>query len=88
MNEAGIKLPSMLRNRDKKELSVPSDLTAALKKSKKALATFETFPYSHKKEYIQWITEAKRDETRQQRLKTAVEWLAQGKPRNWKYMSC
>ena len=88
MNEAGIKLPSVLRNRVKKELSVPSDLTAALKKSKKALATFETFPYSHKKEYVQWITEAKREDTRKQRLQTTIKWLTEGKSRNWKYSNC
>src|SRR5438034_768187 len=52
------------------------------------MTAFENFSYSHKKEYLEWITEAKRDETRQQRLKTAIEWLAKGKPRNWKYMKC
>ena len=72
----------------RKELVVPADLTAALKKSKQALATFEGFSYSHKKEYVEWITEAKREETRAQRMKTALEWLAQGKPRNWKYANC
>jgi uncharacterized protein YdeI (YjbR/CyaY-like superfamily) len=63
-------------------------LSAALKKNKKALETFDQFSYSHKKEYVEWLTEAKRDETRAQRLETTIAWLAQGKPRNWKYMNC
>ena len=59
-----------------------------MKKNKKALNTFESFSYSHKKEYVEWVTEAKRDETRAQRLETTIAWLAEGKPRNWKYMNC
>ena len=59
---------------------------AALKKNKQALATFESFSYSHQKEYVEWVTEAKQEATRQKRLTTAIEWLAEGKPRNWKYM--
>lgn len=70
----------------KPALTVPSDLLLALKKSAKARATFDQFNYSHKKEYIEWLTEAKTDATRKRRLETAVEWMAQGKPRNWKYM--
>jgi uncharacterized protein YdeI (YjbR/CyaY-like superfamily) len=59
---------------------------AALRKNKKALATYEQFSPSHKREYLEWITEAKRDETRQKRVQTAIEWMAEGKARNWKYM--
>jgi uncharacterized protein YdeI (YjbR/CyaY-like superfamily) len=59
-----------------------------LKKNKRALAAFEAFAYSHRKEYVEWITEAKQDATRQRRIATAVEWMAQGKSRNWKYMNC
>ena len=70
----------------KRRLTVPADLKSALLKNAKARKTFEEFSYSHKKEYVQWITDAKRDETRQKRLKTAIEWLAQGKPQNWRYM--
>jgi uncharacterized protein YdeI (YjbR/CyaY-like superfamily) len=69
-------------------LAVPGDLAAALKMKKAASATFERLSPSHRKEYIEWITEAKRDETRQRRLATALEWLAEGKPRNWKYQNC
>ena len=67
---------------------VPDDLTAGLKKNKKALATFEGFSYSHRKEYIQWITAAKTEATRAKRLKTALDWMAEGKSRHWKYENC
>lgn len=66
-------------------LVVPPALKAALAKNKKAAATFEEFGYSHRREYIDWIAEAKRDETRDARVKQAVEWLAAGKQRHWKY---
>ena len=67
---------------------MPDDLLGALKRNKKAQTSFKNLSPSHKKEYIEWISEAKREETRQQRLATAIEWMAQGKPRNWKYMKC
>ena len=69
-------------------LAVPEDLAAGLKKNRAAAASFEKFSPSHRKEYIEWITEAKRDETRQKRLATTLEWLAEGKTRNWKYENC
>ena len=86
LNETGVKSPKT--SRPKKKLVVPTYLTAALRKNKKAHAAFENFSYSHKKEYVDWITEAKRDETRAARIKTMIQWLAEGKPRNWKYMKC
>jgi len=67
---------------------VPEDLAAALKKSAKARKTFDAFSPSHRREYIEWITEAKREETRAKRLATTIEWLAEGKARNWKYANC
>ena len=70
---------------EKKELVVPDYFTAALKKNKKASAVFDAFAYSHKKEYLQWITEAKTEETRNSRMATAMKWMAEGKPRAWKY---
>lgn len=82
------KAPKMGGRKDPKLIKAPADLAAAMKKNKKALAAFEAFPYSHRKEYVEWITEAKRDETRKQRIATAVEWMAQGKSRNWKYTNC
>ena len=88
LNEAGVKKPAPPRPKVRKELVVPDYFTAVLKKNKKALATFEGFSYSHKKEYVEWITEAKQEETRARRMKTTLEWLAQGKPRHWKYAGC
>ncbi len=69
-------------------LAVPEDLAAGLKKNKAAAATYEKFGPGRRKEYIDWITEAKRDETRQKRVATTLEWLAEGKSRNWKYENC
>ena len=69
-------------------LPVPADLAAALRKRPKAKAHFEGLSPSHRNEYVAWITEAKRDETRAKRLATALECLADGKHRNWRYESC
>jgi uncharacterized protein YdeI (YjbR/CyaY-like superfamily) len=71
----------------KPEAQVPPDLTAALKKNKRAAETFKAFSPSCRREYVEWITEAKREETRAKRISTAVEWIAEGKQRNWKYQS-
>jgi uncharacterized protein YdeI (YjbR/CyaY-like superfamily) len=85
LNESGAKAPAAPRSKPKKKLTVAADLRGALKKHKRASAAFEGFSYTNKKEYIEWITEAKRPETRAKRLATTVEWLAEGKKRNWKY---
>ena len=61
---------------------------SALQANAAALATFEQFSPSHKREYVDWITEAKTEATRTRRLEQAIEWMAEGKPRNWKYMNC
>jgi uncharacterized protein YdeI (YjbR/CyaY-like superfamily) len=61
-------------------------LAAALKKNKKAADVFEGFSPSARREYIEWITEAKAEETMNKRLATTIEWLVEGKSRNWKYM--
>jgi uncharacterized protein YdeI (YjbR/CyaY-like superfamily) len=71
---------------EKAPLIIPEDINAALKKNKKAQTTFENFSYSNKKEYVQWITEAKSEDTRNKRLAQAVAWMAEGKIRNWKYV--
>jgi uncharacterized protein YdeI (YjbR/CyaY-like superfamily) len=84
LNDEGIKV-ARRKPAQKKEIPVPEDLRSALRKSKKALATFEAFRPSHRREYVQWITEAKRDQTRQTRIQTAVKWMADGKARNWKH---
>jgi uncharacterized protein YdeI (YjbR/CyaY-like superfamily) len=88
LNDRGVKRPSTPRAAGNRELIVPDYLTAALSRNKKARATFEAFSYSHKKEYVEWITDAKREETRQKRIKTMLGWLAEGRSRNWKYASC
>ena len=67
------------------ELPVPEPLAKALAKNKAAKTVFEKFAPSHRKEYIQWITEAKTDATRDKRIASAIEWIAEGKGRNWKY---
>lgn len=85
LNDLGIKLPSKTKNTPGKELIVPAYFSNELSKNKKAQITFENFAYTHKKEYIEWVTEAKTEETRNRRMATAVEWLKEGKSRNWKY---
>ena len=84
LNEAGIKAPRP-KPKARKAVVVPDYFLAALKKSKKALAVFERFRPSHKREYIEWIVDAKREETRTKRIKAAITLMTQGKSRNWKY---
>ena len=71
---------------DKKELVVPDYLKKALAKNAKAKKTFEAFSYSNQKEYTMWLADAKTEETRDSRLKLAIEWMEEGKIRNWKYV--
>ena len=86
LTEEGVKPP---RNKHKKQpFSVPQDLRAALDGNPAAAATFDGFPPSAQRDYVEWITGSKRDETRTKRLAQAVEWLAEGKRRNWKYENC
>jgi uncharacterized protein YdeI (YjbR/CyaY-like superfamily) len=86
INERGIKLPSKKVTKEKKEIVVPDYFLKQLKKNKKAFTTFQDFSPSHKREYVEWITEAKTEETKNRRMETAIELLSQGKPRNWKYV--
>lgn len=88
LNDDGIKIAKPPVSKEKKELVVPDVLLEALAKHEAAAETFYNFPYSCKKEYVQWITEAKTEATRDKRLATTVEWLAEGKRRNWKYENC
>ena len=85
LREDGVKNPARSKPRKKAALVVPSELTSALKKNKKAAAAFKEFPPSHKREYADWISEAKREDTRKRRADTAVEWMAEGESRNWNY---
>jgi uncharacterized protein YdeI (YjbR/CyaY-like superfamily) len=71
----------------KAPIPVPADLSKALAKNPKAKAVFAAFPPSQRREYLEWIVGAKAEATRQRRLVTAIEWMAEGKRRNWKYES-
>ncbi len=86
LNEEGKKLTQKKpTEKEKKELETPDYLGAAIKKNRKAAATWDGFSYSHRKEYIEWITEAKTEATREKRVAQAIEWMAEGKQRHWKY---
>jgi uncharacterized protein YdeI (YjbR/CyaY-like superfamily) len=85
LNEQGVKLPPKQKAAGKKELEIPEYFLNALSKNKKAAEIFDAFAYSHKKEYVQWIREAKTEGTRNKRIQAAIEMIAEGKGRNWKY---
>ena len=85
LNDAGVRRTAK-KGAPRAELAVPDYMAAALERSEQARATFEGFSPSQRREYVEWITEAKGDATRERRLATALEWMAEGKPRNWKYM--
>lgn len=72
----------------KAPLETPQDLESALRENEAALATFQSFSPSCRREYVQWVVEAKRPETRASRVAQAVAWMAEGKKRNWKYEKC
>lgn len=69
-----------------KELPVPADLKEALTANAKAATTFKNFAPSHRRAYLDWISDAKQPATRERRLRTTIKWLAEGKPQNWKYL--
>lgn len=70
------------------QLEMPADFAAALAKVKAARQHYEAFPPGKQRDYLEWVLEAKREETRAKRIAQAVEWLAEGKSRNWKYENC
>ncbi|WP_301749661.1 YdeI/OmpD-associated family protein [uncultured Erythrobacter sp.] len=72
----------------KPEPSMPPALAAALDAAPEAKRVFDAFAPSHRREYVEWVAEAKRDETRDKRIAQAIEWLAEGKKRHWKYEDC
>ena len=84
LNDDGVKLPPRKKT-EQKDLVIPDYFTKALAKNKKAMLAFDNFSPSHKKEYVQWIAEAKTEETRNRRMEIALEWIGEGKGRNWKY---
>lgn len=89
IDETGTALkPRSPPSKAKPEIPVPADFAAALEASPDASKTFDAFAPSHRREYVEWITDAKREETRARRIAQAIEWLAEGKRRNWKYENC
>ena len=72
----------------KADLATPPDLAAALGSNPAARGAFDAFPPSGRREYVEWVVEAKRPETRAKRIAQAVEWMAEGKRRHWKYEKC
>jgi uncharacterized protein YdeI (YjbR/CyaY-like superfamily) len=69
-------------------LKLPPEFAAALARNKRAQAGFAAHSPSCKREYVEWIVSAKREETRARRIATSLEWLSQGKKLNWKYENC
>ncbi len=88
LNEEGVKLPAAPKSAAQPAAEVPAELVAALNQNKAAKVTFDAFPPGCRREYIAWITEAKREETRAKRVAQTIEWLVDGKRRNWKYENC
>ncbi|HJT82283.1 MAG TPA: YdeI/OmpD-associated family protein, partial [Chthoniobacterales bacterium] len=86
LNNSGTSVPVRDKPRKRPPIKVPADLAGALATNKKAKQTFENLSPSGKREYVEWIVGAKRAETREKRLKTAMDWLGQGKPHNWRYL--
>ena len=84
LNDQGVKAPRMVR-KARPALTPPDDLLAALKKSKKAQTAWDAFSPSHRREYVEWILDAKQPATRDRRITTTLNWVAEGKGRNWKY---
>ncbi|HYZ47768.1 MAG TPA: YdeI/OmpD-associated family protein [Sphingomonas sp.] len=85
--DSGTKAPRPLKH-PKPELALPDDLREALAANPAAQAVYEAFPPGQKREYCDWVAEAKRPETRAKRVAQAVEWMAEGKRRNWQYERC
>jgi len=84
LNDAGITVKRPKAG-TKPEAKVPKELASALAKNKKATAVFAKFPRGQRREYCEWVSEAKREETKTKRVAQAIEWIAEGKTRNWKY---
>lgn len=84
--DKGVKMPKKDTSQKEYNLEIPTALKLALEQNDKAMATFENFSNSNKKEYIVWINEAKTEATKQKRLETTIEWLEEGKIKNWKYV--
>lgn len=86
LNDEGVKAAPRVKPKRSTEVDVPADLQAALNKNKTALQVFEAFAPSHRREYVNWIEEAKREATREKRIATTIEQLVEGKQKDWKYI--
>lgn len=86
LNDDGVKPSPSTKKAATQKVKVPEYFLKTLKRDKQAFAMFEKFSPSHQREYVEWITEAKSEETRERRMVQALEWIAEGKSRNWKYM--
>lgn len=87
LNDEGVKLDKTIKNPVNQKNSTPTaEFSRALKANKKAWKVWEEWTPGKKKEYVDWLREAKTEETRTKRMHTAVEWIAEGKIRNWKYI--
>jgi uncharacterized protein YdeI (YjbR/CyaY-like superfamily) len=88
LNKDGIKAPMKAKPAaEKKEITIPADFLAQLEKHAEAKAQFGKFSPSKQREYAEWFMEAKTEATRQKRIDQALEWISEGKSRNWKYQS-
>lgn len=86
LNEDGVKYHRKLKSKhERKEYVMPGSFKKALAGNKKAEKVYEAFSPSHKREYLEWICEARTEETRNKRIADAIKWLTEGKSRNWKY---
>lgn len=87
LNEDGVKVPTR-KSTKVVEVETPPALAIALKKNMKAQKHFDAFTPGKRKEYNEWIAEAKTDATRDRRIEQSVEWISEGKSRHWKYQDC
>lgn len=85
LNEEGAAVKRIPKAPRAKVIDLPDYFAAALNRNKKAKAAFDAFSPSHRREYVEWITSAKQQATRERRMATALEWLAEGKSMNWRY---
>lgn len=88
LNLEGVKVPSRAGGTRKPPAAVPDNFAGALRRNAAAQSHFDAFSVTKRRDYIEWITEAKQAATREKRLLQAIEWIAEGKSRNWKYERC
>lgn len=86
LNKEGVKPAPRPKTVTKKETEIPAYFLKALNNNKDAKKTFDNFSPSNKREYVNWVTDAKTEVTRKKRLETSIEWMSEGKIRHWKYV--